>query len=443
MREPREVLLDGIGQDGHATGLDSRGVRWSVRGGVPGAVVQARGRAGSGWASSVVEPHPDAIAAPCAAFGTCGGCQWQTLPLARQHAEKLAMLRGLLAPLEAEGSLVATDPEYGYRDKLELSFGVRRWLDEADKDAGVDATGRYLGLHSPNRFDRIVDLDACAIGRPELAAVQRRLREDVLASPLSLWDTSSRTGFLRHAVLRADDEGVLVLLYTSEPTAEDEAWLRARAPGWGAAGVLWFVNPTTADAAVGQLRAVLHGRETLELSFGGRRFHLSPTAFFQVNRPGAERLRHIVRDYLGTGRQLLDLYCGVGAFALSLTDRFEEVLGVELNPASVQDAERNAAGAPVRFLAGEVEAVVPALGISRADAVLVDPPRFGLHPKARAWLASFDAGVLVYVACKPASMVRDAEALRLGGWRCTGWTAVDLFPQTRHVEVAARFVRGP
>lgn len=443
MRAPRLVTLDSIGPDGLASGLDSRGLRWVVRGGVPGAVVEARGRASAGWASAVIEPHPDAIPAPCPAFGSCGGCQWQTLPWARQHEEKLKSLRELLAPLRAEGSLVHADAAYGYRDKLELSFGVRRWLEEADQAAGVDGTGRYLGLHSPNRFDRIVDLDACAIGRPELAAVQRRLREDLLGSELTLWDAAARTGFLRHAILRADDEGVLVLLYTSEPTPEDEAHLRATAATWGASGVLWYVNPTTADAAVGELRAVLHGRQTLEVSFGGRRFHLSPTAFFQVNRPGAEVLRDVVRDYLGTGRQLLDLYCGVGAFALSLTDRFEEVLGVELNPAAVEDAQRNAGDSPVRFLAGEVETVVPALGIARADAVLVDPPRFGLHPKARAWLTSFDAGVLVYVACKPASMVRDFEMLELGGWRCTGWTAVDLFPQTRHVEVAARFVRGP
>ena len=148
----------------------------------------------------------------------------------------------------------------------------------------------------------------------------------------------------------------------------------------------------------------------------------------------------------GRGGRLLDLYCGAGAIGLFLRDRFDEVIGVELNAAAVEDARQNAAlngvTGGVRFIAGAVEDVVTGAegGLGAAGAtIIVDPPRAGLHPRAAAWLAGLSAERLVYVACKPASLARDRAILEAGGWRMRQLQAVDLFPQTGHVEAVARF----
>lgn len=420
-------------EDGVGLGADAAGHRWHIRGAVPGSTVGAVGRRSDAYAKVLLEPHADAIPAPCPHFGTCGGCQWQSLPLARQREEKLAALRRLYAPLGVDGAIVGEGDGYGYRDKIELSFGTRRWVDAGDEAMSRD--GRFVGFHSPRRFDRIVPVDACAIAHPALGPVLRRAAPALGASPLSFWDADAHAGFLRHLVLRAHEDGVLVTIVTSPPEGDEADWLRAAAPGWGADGVRWVTTDSRADVAVGELREVLHGQTALRLRFGERDFHLAPDAFFQVNRPGAAVLLDVVRGAVGTGGRLLDLYCGVGAFAGALRGRFAEVIGVELYAPAVEDARRNVPDAA--FHVGEVEAVVPALGLDRADVVLVDPPRPGLHPRARKWLAGFDAGRIVYVACKPASFLRDAQELAAAGWRVEGWTAVDLFPQTRHVEVVA------
>ncbi|RME24141.1 MAG: hypothetical protein D6798_11925 [Deltaproteobacteria bacterium] len=94
-------------------------------------------------------------------------------------------------------------------------------------------------------------------------------------------------------------------------------------------------------------------------------------------------------------------------------------------------------------MAGPVEAVLPTLDLTRPLRVVVDPPRAGLHPKAADFLAGLDADVLVYVACNPASLGRDRAVLEAGGWELTDLWAVDLFPQTRHVEAVGRFRRRP
>jgi 23S rRNA (uracil1939-C5)-methyltransferase len=454
-----EVTVDGLDADGLAVGADARGRRWTIRGAIPGQRVLAGGRPKAGALMGVVEPAIGAVPPRCAQFGTCGGCLYQPMPRPAQQAAKAAALAELLAPLgaAARAPVGTADAGYGYRNRLELSFGGERFLtrdEQAREKAGepVQRTGRFLGFHGAGRFDRVVDVPDCAIADPALNQVLARLRADVLASPFPMWHAREHTGFWRHAGLRLGEEGVLVLIYTAPGSEAEAAWLAARAPTWGATAVLWYTTDRVADAAVGELRAVLHGEPRLAVRLGGVPLRLSPLAFFQVNPGGADRMVDILRADLGAGGLLLDLYCGVGALGLALHAGFDAVAGVDLVAEGVDEAMRNAAALGVRadYRAGRAEQVLPALltdhgvGAGREGrlAVLVDPPRSGLHPDALRTLAGLHADVLVYVACRPTSLARDGAALLAAGWRCTHYTPVDLFPHTAHVEVVARFVRG-
>jgi len=459
-RPPVEVLVDKLDADGVATGLDAKGRRWTLRGAIPGSRVLAGGKPKGGVVLGVVEPAPDEVAPACAQFGTCGGCQLQPLSVARQHALRMDALHELLAPLgAAETGLVAADGDgYGYRNRLELSFGVQRYLspsEQAAERAGatVERGGRFLGFHGAGRFDRVVEVPSCAIAHPALNQVLARVRQDVLTSPFPAWSPREQAGFWRHLGLRRGDHGVLVLVYTALPNAEHEAWLREAAPRWGAAAVLWYTTDRVSDAAVGDLHAVLTGTPRLDVSLGGAALELAPLAFFQVNPTGAERMVEVLAAELGQGALLMDLYCGVGALGLALAPGFSRVAGVDLVEEGITAAMDNARrlGVDADYRAGRAELVLPqlladhGLGAGRRAgrlAVLVDPPRAGLHPDALRPLLTLEADVLVYVACKATSLLRDGLALLAAGWRCTRWTAVDLFPHTAHVEVVARFERA-
>ncbi len=451
MRPPVNVRIEALSRDGVAVGTDEKGRTREVRGAPLGALVRAVGRPTNSLFYGVVEAADDAVPPRCAQVATCGGCTLQASPLARQRIAKSEMLSSLLAPLGGlDHGLEGADDAYGYRNKLELSFGVKRYLSTEELATDAPLGGRFLGMHAPGRFDRIADAPRCELASEAMNAVLARVREDVLPSDWPLWDARAGTGTFRHLLLREGEEGVLAAIFTSPGDEALAAWLREKAPRWGAAGVSWYVNERTADAAIGRREAVLHGVEFVTQRLGAARFRLSPMSFFQVNLPGAERLVARVGEALSKGRvtskddMLLDLYCGAGALGLALSDQATRLVGVDINTDAIADARENArmSGVDAEFVAGPCEQVVAGLEVPSAPAVVVDPPRAGLHPDALRFVAGLDARVLVYVACRPTSLLRDGQALLAAGWRCTDRWSVDLFPQTGHVEVVARFERA-
>ena len=422
-------------------------MRVHVRGAPPGAVVRVapfKKKKGELHARRVelIEPPPNAQPPRCAVFGLCGGCSLQELTLEAQREAKHAMVLREMGALDGvEVHDILGPPEgYGYRNKVELTFGVSQYMSEADKDAGVPIDGTFLGFHAPGRFDRVVDSERCELVPEGLNRVIATVRAHTSAFPN--WNVREHTGFWKHLVLRETTRGQrLVAFYTAEPPEGAAEELAALAEEIDADGVLWFVNPRVADVAQGRLQAVLKGRETIEEALGPVTYQLSATAFFQTNTEGAVCLYDVIARVTGGGKRLLDLYCGTGAIGLYLADRFEAVFGIELNPDAVEDARQNALrnGREVTYVAGAVEKNLPEL--QAGDVAVVDPPRAGLHPKVADFLAAAPLQRLVYVACKPSSLARDRVILEAGGWRLVELHTVDLFPQTTHVEAVGLFVR--
>jgi 23S rRNA (uracil1939-C5)-methyltransferase len=231
---------------------------------------------------------------------------------------------------------------------------------------------------------------------------------------------------------------------TLVPLAEG---LRARVPA--TTSVLLNVNGTKASVAVGSEEHVLLGRDHITESLDGVAFQVSANSFFQTNTVQAERLFAIVAEAcaLQGPETVLDLYSGTGAISLLLARRAARVYGIEVSPAAVADALRNARANGVdncTFVAGEVRHVLPALmreGV-RAAVVVADPPRAGFHPKALSALAALAPGRIVYVSCNPATLARDVGDLARQGYRLEWVQPVDMFPQTPHIEAVARLSRA-
>jgi 23S rRNA (uracil1939-C5)-methyltransferase len=438
-----------LGPRGVGLGTSPEGHPVEVRGAPPGArvavavvgrskgVVQAR-------RTAVVRPPPDAAVPRCAIFGTCGGCALQELGLDAQRAAKHALALAQVAP---PADVVVHAPRgtadaYGYRNKVELSFGPHRWLTDDEHAAGLPATGAFLGFHAPGRFDRIVDAARCELVSEPMNAILGAIRAVALSPEAPPpYDPRAGTGFWRHLLLREAGDQRLVVLYTA--SAELREWALRALDAVDAAGVQWRVNAGVADVARGEVIEA-RGADAIEERLGDVTFRLSPTAFFQTSTAGAKVLYDAVGEALGRGGTLLDLYCGTGAIGLYLASRFDRVVGVEENAESVEDARANAVrnGIPATFRAARVEDALDEIRGGDGVRIVVDPPRAGLHPKVAKKLADTAADALVYVACNPASLGRDALVLAEGGWRMRELWTVDLFPQTGHVEVVARFVRA-
>jgi 23S rRNA (uracil1939-C5)-methyltransferase len=451
---PFECEIEALGPRGVGRGVAPDGRRVSIRAAVPGSrlLVVPTARAKSGWTArrlATIRPAAGAVQPQCAQFGLCGGCALQELGLETQgrHKHKLALEEvgsalgeAIVHPLRGAGLA------YGYRNKVELSFGPMRWLSEEDHERGLSPSGRFLGFHAPGRFDRLVDAPRCELVSEPMNEVLTRVRRHTLdPSAPPPYDPHTHQGFFRHLLVREAGDQRLVVLYTTTTGRSELIEALAQDLQDLVVGFQWRLNDGVADVARGEVTRSW-GLDFVEERLGSSQFRLGPTSFFQTSTPGAKVLYDTVGEALGQGGVLLDLYCGIGSIGLYLAGRFERVVGVEENPESVADAMGNAArnGIAAEFRAARVEAALDVFeSVEQPDRthVVVDPPRAGLHPSVAARLARGSFASLVYVACNPASLGRDALILREGGWRLTDVWAVDLFPQTGHVELVGRFTR--
>lgn len=472
-RKPRrddviDVAIERLDARGRGLGrTDWNGEGYSVKlRGLPGQRVRARvaKRRRNALEAHVIEelePSPFAVPARCSHYPSCGGCAFQDLAYEAQLVE---LHRSVCAALETHGHDVEVAPVIGaeridgYRNKMELGFSTRRYLDPeelADPHASfVPEGGLALGLHARGMFGKVIDLVACAIQPDVFDAVADSARRLAREHGLSAWDVRAHEGLLRHLVLRAGvrtGDLMAYLVTTTEAREQIEPYVAALlAERPELTTLVQGVTDRLSTVAVGDSERVLHGPGTIRERCLGLEFEISPTSFFQTNTEQAERLFAMVREEAALeGRsgpiRVWDLYCGTGSLTLVLASApggERHVVGFEQNVAAVANARQNARVNGIEnatFFAGDVldlvrdEAVRAEAGAT-PDVVVVDPPRVGLHPKVPARIAELGPDRIVYVSCNPGSGARDAAALCEAGYRLVRVRPIDLFPHTPHVE---------
>jgi len=449
-RGPRlEVTVERLDEDGNARGRSESASKPVViaSGAVPGdRVMVGLDHDGKGAlygrVLSVIAPSPDRVEPRCSVVTRCGACPWQAaryeaqLRWKRDALERSARAYPALKDVPIAAPIALADP-YGYRTKIQMPVGGRAGALEA-------------GFFRAATKELVVPPEG---GCP----VQHPLGNRIVAEALTIlskariepYDERRHEGTLRYLLLRVDGEGgkaalTLVVRDGRIPGRDGIAERLGRIPG--VSGVYLNVQPARGNVVLGRRTERINGRERLLVSVLGRKFLLSPTAFFQTNAGGAAALVTRARAHLpGPYRTLADLYCGVGLFARSLADRAEEVLGVEENPAAIEDA---IAGASFEKVTNVGFLAAPALAWARVaeqpvDALVVDPPRSGLEEGLVDAIAGrLRPKALVYVSCNPATLLRDLALLAARGYKTTAIDPVDMFPHTPHLECVAALRRG-
>ena len=424
-----------------------------VKGALPGqtvrfAVNKAKKDKTEGRLLEVVTPSPIELPEPdCRHFGLCGGCSLRSLPyeaqLALKEEQVLSLLNSVLAdacPDYIFEGILPSPVKDGYRNKMEFSFG------DEYKDGPL-----ALGLHKKNSFYDIITVDSCRIVHEDF----RRILSCVLTYFTELhapyYHKQSHTGYLRHLVVRraAGTGDILINLVTTSQQAFPLAALAESLlslPLEGRiAGIRHSVNDSPADVVRSDSSEMLYGRDFFFEELLGLRFRISAFSFFQTNTPGAKVLYGVVRNYAGAARDRLifDLYSGTGAIAQLLAPVAKKVIGVEIVEEAVAAARENAALNHLdncEFIAGDVLQVIGALP-KKPDLIILDPPRDGIHPKALPKILEFGVKEIIYVSCKPTSLIRDLEVFLQHGYRVVRACAVDMFPGTAHVETVVLLSR--
>jgi 23S rRNA (uracil1939-C5)-methyltransferase len=403
------------------------------------------------------EPSADRIAPRCRHFGVCGGCKWQHMPYELQLRWKAQQVFDNLNRIGRVGLttlpdiIPAPDP-FRYRNKLEYTFSARRWLTREEIDTGEKFDGPgALGFHIPGYFDKVLDITECHLQSEPSDSLRNRVREYAVERGLTFYDQVTHEGFLRNLIVRTTPAGeVMVILVTGyENKEEREPLLVFMAKEYPQITSLWWcVNEKFNDSLSDRAFLLWSGSEHLTEVMGSLKFRVGPKSFFQTNSRQAVALYETALEFAGLtgGETVYDLYCGAGTITCFLADKAGKVTGIEYVEETVADARVNASVnniENVSFVAGDMKDVLTDSFFrthGSPDVIVTDPPRAGMHPGVVERIVEAAPAVVVYVSCNPATQARDI-ALMAGEYEVTGVRAVDMFPQTHHIETVVQLKR--
>ncbi len=416
----------------------------------------------------VTEKSPLETGRTCSLFGLCGGCTYLSLPYEEQLKVKEEQVKRLLDSVlnkqeEAwafEG-IKGSPKAYEYRNKMEFSFG------DEYKDGPL-----ALGMHKRGSFYDIVTVADCEIVDADYRLILQTVRDYFARAKVSFFHRMSHEGYLRHLLVRkASRTGeILVALVTTsqdpwqgETAVEGSLDVDALITGFKDlllsleqdkklagkfAGILHITNDSIADVVQSDRTELLYGQEYFYEELLGLKFKISTFSFFQTNSYSAEVLYQTARDYVGdlggSDETVFDLYSGTGTIAQLMAPAAGKVIGVEIVEEAVEAAKKNAAANGLdncEFIAGDVLKVLDEVE-EKPDMIILDPPRDGIHPKALPKIIAYGVEHIVYISCKPTSLVRDLEVFLENGYRVDKAVAVDQFPWTANVETVVLLSKG-
>jgi 23S rRNA (uracil1939-C5)-methyltransferase len=389
----------------------------------------------------------------CKHFDDCGGCTLQHVSYEDQLRLKEQIVRSALAEhlTEEQRSEAVVEPILGcekqrlYRNKLEFSFSNSRWLTEAEKqEEALVEERRALGFHVPGRFDRVLDVEECHLQPDPSNRIRNRIKSFALERGFSFYDPREHHGLLRLLLVRTSLRGetlVTVMFGEDDPAAREEllAFIMEELPEIDS---LYYVVNTSRNDSLAPHRPIhVAGSPFILERCGALEFRIYPKSFYQTNPAQALRLYEIAREYaeLTGAETVYDLFSGIGSIGLYLSSSASKVVGIESVEDAVAAARENAALNGVEnaeFLQGEVEALLDGRFLGehgRPECVILDPPRPGVHERALRVLLEALPQRIVYVSCNADTQARDVSILS-EAYRIDRMRAVDMFPQTRHVE---------
>lgn len=386
----------------------------------------------------------------CEHFGVCGGCKWQNMQYDSQlHYKEKEVTNNLVRighleipePLPIAGS----EKTYRYRNKMEFSFSDSRWITEEElKSDEVIEERNACGFHIPGMWDKILDIKTCHLQEEPSNSIRNGIREFALRNNMKFFSPRVKKGFLRNLMIRTSSTGevMVVVQFFDDIPKQRELLLEYVSNAFPEVTSLqYIVNQKANDSIYDQEVVLYKGRDHIFEEMEGLSFKINAKSFYQTNSEQARVLYRIGRDFAGlTGEEVVyDLYTGTGTIAQFIAKQAKKVIGVEAVPEAIEDARENAKinGIDnVSFFVGDMARVFTQEFISQhgaPDVIITDPPRDGMHKKVVEQILAVLPEKIVYISCNSATQARDLSLMK-DQYKVVKTQAVDMFPQTHHVE---------
>jgi 23S rRNA (uracil1939-C5)-methyltransferase len=453
------LLITGIADKGKAVGRTPEGEVIFLHGAVPGdivdvLVVRRKKSLSEAVIKKFIKYSDDRVEPPCRHFGVCGGCKWQNLNYQVQLQHKYQAVKDCIrriAKLDPDivQPIIGCDHELRYRNKLEYSFSNRRWItaEEADTDDTIDRDGA-VGFHRPGAFDKIVDIQECLLQDDLSNQIRNFIRDFTHLHDFTFYDLRAHTGLLRNMVVRNTTLGewMVNIIFAHDDRANITMLMDAvnkRFPQ--ITSLNYTINEKVNDTIFDREVICYKGRPYIVEVLRDVKYKIGQKSFFQTNPKQAVTLFDVAVDYaeLGPDDNVYDLYTGLGSIALYVSSKVRHVTGIEEIPEAISDANINMSFNGIQnttFYTGDVKHLLNDEFVQKhgkADVIITDPPRSGMHEDVISTLLKLEVPRLVYISCNPSTQARDLELLS-EKYETLAIQPVDMFPHTHHIESVAK-----
>lgn len=393
---------------------------------------------------SLTTASPGRIDSDCPVDHACGGCCFRHIDYETELLYKEKRVRDTL---ERIGGLDLAACSF---DPITGSAQRNRYRNKCLLPIGRSPCGTVeMGFYAPHSH-RIVDCPDCLLAPLPFAAFIRITRQFLEAHQISIYSEENHSGLVRRLYLREAQftgENMVCLVINGKQLPKADLWVRALLEsGLPITSILLNHNTKETNVALGDQTTTLYGSPAIEDRLCGLRFSISPLSFYQVNPPQAQRLYEKAAEYaaLTPSDILLDLYCGTGTIGLSMASRVKALIGVELIPDAVADAQKNARRNGIenaRFYCANASDFQQSHPEIAPSVVIIDPPRKGCEPAVIDCITRYQPRRVVYISCDPATLARDLRLFAKEKYQPSAVAAYDLFPGTAHVETCVLLTR--
>ena len=349
---------------------------------------------------------------PCPYFYECGGCSIMDINYETQIELKKNLIKNALkksASIVLDDLEIVASPEFRYRNKIRL---------QVDKDGGLN----YLETYSK----KMVRIKDCLIANKMISENLSDIEN------ISIDVNQKLEGIIEEISIRASKNNILLNLQGNFDN-NAIAYIKEK----------YSSSNYSINLLIGRDLITISGEGYLDYKIGQKEFKISANDFYQVNDYQIENLYTLAREFLGNEQKLLDLYCGSATSSMSIND--DRIIGVEINKNAIKDAKENAIRNKLKdykFIAKNAKFIDSNfIKKEKIDAVTVDPPRAGLDKEVVKTIANADIEKIVYISCNPQTLARDIKRFMDKGYELKKIKAVDMFPQTMHVETVVLMSR--
>ena len=392
-----------------------------------------------GLIKNIIKASPERIDSHKFTFEDFYGCDFAMLKYESQLKYKKLMVEEVMRKIAGLpdieiSDVLASEDVYNYRNKIIEPFSVY---------GNKIITGFFK-----RKSHEVFEVDENILNSKLGNRIIKELKEILNKNKISVYNEITHKGLLRNVMIRtnSNNEAMLVLIINSNKITENikNLLFRLRKKIDEIKSIYISLNSKKTNTIIGEKNIFIYGEESIKENLNGIEFHISPTSFFQINVKQAKRLYDIAINFFDNidDKYIVDAYSGTGTIGMIMAKKAKKVYAIEIVKSASEDGEKTAKEngiENIEFINGPVEKELVNLinANKRIDTIIFDPPRKGLEPSIIDKVAELNLKEVVYISCNPSTFARDVKLFSEKGYTLKKLQAVDMFPQTSHIETVA------